>query len=175
MHHLVPAELSFEGVPKIVMKYKSQTRLISAFILWLFLNCCRSAQASAGINCFPRATWKSLRENEAVTLSSLFSWMSKDTRFHTATPGFISTTLGFAAAPVFKMKMWNCQDSGLMRQLVEELLVLYSKCFIAFWGCKSLNWVTAFLKDVFLLLQVQHIACLSLGICLVLGWITEII
>lgn len=37
MHHLIPAVLSFGGVPKFVMKYKSQTHLISGFILSIVL------------------------------------------------------------------------------------------------------------------------------------------
>jgi len=72
MHHLIPVELSFGGVPKDVLKHKSQTKLISVFILARFLSYCRSGQASAGINCFPRAACKSLRVNEAVVLPSLF-------------------------------------------------------------------------------------------------------
>lgn len=99
MHHLIPVEMSFGGVPKNVLKYKSQTQLISGFILARLLSYCRSGQASAGINCFPRATCRSLRVNEVVILSSLFPKLSKDTRFRTAIPVFISTTLCSVAAP----------------------------------------------------------------------------
>lgn len=99
MHHLIPVELSFGGVPRNVLKYESQTQLISGFILARLLSYSRSGQVLAALNCFSKAACRNVRVNETVLLSSLFPYLPKDTRFHSAIPVFISTTLCFAAAP----------------------------------------------------------------------------
>lgn len=92
--------------------YKSQTRLIGHFILAVFLIYDRSGQASAYINCFPRAVYKSLRVNNAVKLLSLFSWMAEDAGFHAATPVFI--------LPYASQQLW-CEDVKLRGQQIKQL------------------------------------------------------